>query len=134
MVGGILLKPSCGMACFPQNGPIQCEDFLQAENTSHLIKQSFCSVADVIKTFLTLYIPETPKWDNVADLAATLGWKDLVQNTTGDYFVKGGVSKRFAYEVIEAATRVNYGQVCKNNYIGVSSHTLHFRMLTRSTR
>ncbi|RDB28429.1 Farnesylcysteine lyase [Hypsizygus marmoreus] len=67
-------------------------------------------VSGVIKNFLTLYSSATPKWDNIADLAATLGWSDLVSNTTADFFTQRGVSKKFTYEVIEAATRVNYGQ------------------------
>ncbi|KAF5377177.1 hypothetical protein D9615_006339 [Tricholomella constricta] len=67
-------------------------------------------VGTVIKQFLTLYTLEAPKWDDIADLAASLGFSDLIQSTTANYFVKGGVSKRFAFEVVEAATRVNYGQ------------------------
>ena len=74
----------------------------------------------MIKKFITLYIPEPPKWDSIADLASSLEWLPLVNNTTLDYFSEYGVSEAFVYEVVEAATRVNYGQVrtltCPHNH------------------
>ncbi|KAG5646044.1 hypothetical protein DXG03_004467 [Asterophora parasitica] len=68
------------------------------------------SVSATVKQILSLYSPKTPKWGDIADLADALHFSNLVQNTIADYFVKSGVSKRFAYEVIEGAARVNYGQ------------------------
>lgn len=65
----------------------------------------------MIDQFLTLYGVATPKWDSVADLASQLGWSDLVNATTVDYLSKQGVSEKYIKEVVEAATRVNYGQV-----------------------
>ena len=65
----------------------------------------------MIDTIMVLYTTDTPKWDNIADLAASLGWMDLVTNSTADYFVSQGVSKQYTHEIIEAGTRVNYGQV-----------------------
>jgi prenylcysteine oxidase / farnesylcysteine lyase len=40
-----------------------------------------------------------------------MGWVDLISNSTADYFVAKGVSKKYTNELIEAGTRVNYGQV-----------------------
>lgn len=67
-------------------------------------------VANMIKSYLTLYSPETPHWRNVADLAETFGWWTLLQSTTSEYFVNQGISELFVDEMVEAATRVNYGQ------------------------
>ena len=65
----------------------------------------------MIEQFLTLYGVTTPKWNSVADLANQLGWSGLVNETTVDYLSKQGVSGKYIKEVVEAATRVNYGQV-----------------------
>ncbi|GLB36511.1 putative prenylcysteine lyase [Lyophyllum shimeji] len=67
-------------------------------------------VQEAVKKFLNLYTAEAPKWNDVAELAASLDFLEMVQNATADYFRKGGVSNKFASEMIEAATRVNYGQ------------------------
>ena len=64
----------------------------------------------MIEQFLTLYGVTTPKWDSVADLASQLGWSGMVNETTVEYLLKQGVSEKYIKEVVEAATRVNYGQ------------------------
>lgn len=69
------------------------------------------SVRSMIDQFLTLYTAATPKWDNIGDLAGRLGWTDMASNSTLDYLLKQGVSEKYIKEVVEAATRVNYGQV-----------------------
>ena len=69
------------------------------------------SVNTMIEQFLTLYGVAAPNWDSVADLASQLGWSGLVNETTVDYLLKQGVSGKYIKEVVEAATRVNYGQV-----------------------
>ncbi|KAF8898341.1 Prenylcysteine lyase-domain-containing protein [Infundibulicybe gibba] len=67
-------------------------------------------VADMIKEFLTLYSPESPKWDDIADLAETLGWTKMTQRTTSAFFEEQGISKKYINELVEGSTRVNYGQ------------------------
>ena len=64
----------------------------------------------MIDKFVTLYTPSTPSWSNISDLASDLGWVDLLNQTTAQYLEGQGVSPRFYREIVEAATRVNYGQ------------------------
>ncbi|KAK7058346.1 hypothetical protein VNI00_001977 [Paramarasmius palmivorus] len=69
------------------------------------------SIVDgMIKDFLGLYAYDTPRWDNITGLATSLGWLDMVANTASDYFQSRGVSAKYVNELVEAATRVNYGQ------------------------
>jgi prenylcysteine oxidase/farnesylcysteine lyase len=65
----------------------------------------------MVKQILVLYTAVSPKWDNITDLSARLGWTEIVNSTTADYLAKQGVSEKYVNEVVEAATRVNYGQV-----------------------
>lgn len=58
-----------------------------------------------------LYTTESPRWDDVADLANLFEWAEMANSTCIDYLIANGVSGLFAQEVVEAATRVNYGQV-----------------------
>jgi hypothetical protein len=69
------------------------------------------SVQEMIKQFVTLYSPETAKWDDISDLASSFGWANMVAQTTLQYLVTDGVSEKYAHEFVEATTRVNYGQV-----------------------
>jgi prenylcysteine oxidase/farnesylcysteine lyase len=79
----------------------------------------------LIDKFLTLYTPDAPKWDNISDLASSLGWLDLAGNSTDRYLTAQGISKEYIHELVEAATRVNYGQVCLHLLIPLSpSHHL----------
>ncbi|KAL1748875.1 Prenylcysteine lyase-domain-containing protein [Schizophyllum fasciatum] len=65
---------------------------------------------DIVKKFLRLYAYDHPKWDDIRDLAAQLDVAQLVEDTGEDYYRGKGVSEKFVFEVMEAATRVNYGQ------------------------
>ncbi|KAL0950720.1 hypothetical protein HGRIS_007496 [Hohenbuehelia grisea] len=67
-------------------------------------------VSAMMQKFLTLYTPEAPTWDNLSHLAEELGWTDLVNQTTDQFLQAAGVSSKFTHELVEAATRVNYGQ------------------------
>jgi prenylcysteine oxidase/farnesylcysteine lyase len=67
-------------------------------------------VANMISQYSSLYTLQSQNWDNITELATGLGWLDLIENTGADYFTKNGVSKQYVFELIEAATRVNYGQ------------------------
>ncbi|KAF9458739.1 Prenylcysteine lyase-domain-containing protein [Collybia nuda] len=69
------------------------------------------SIVDgMVKQFLKFYTKETPKWDKISDLATSMGWSNFVHNSTANYFGGQGVSEAYIYEIVEAATRVNYGQ------------------------
>jgi prenylcysteine oxidase/farnesylcysteine lyase len=70
-----------------------------------------CRVKALTNRILVLYTADAPKWDNISDLASSLGWLDLVRNSTAHYLMAQGVSKEYTHELVEAATRVNYGQV-----------------------
>jgi prenylcysteine oxidase/farnesylcysteine lyase len=60
---------------------------------------------------LSFYASESPKWENISELAYDLDWALLVNTTTEEYLLTQGVSEKYIGEVVEAATRVNYGQV-----------------------
>lgn len=68
-------------------------------------------VQNMIKQFLTLYSVDVPKWDNAVDLGRSLNWTGLVESTTSEFLLSQGVSAKYIDEVVEASTRVNYGQV-----------------------
>jgi prenylcysteine oxidase/farnesylcysteine lyase len=68
-------------------------------------------IADGMKSkFASLYLPAAARWKSVEDLSVHLGWKVLAARTASEHFVDAGVSRQFTHEMIEAATRVNYGQ------------------------
>ncbi|KAE9395928.1 hypothetical protein BT96DRAFT_942062 [Gymnopus androsaceus JB14] len=67
-------------------------------------------VSAMVSKYTSLYSSDSPKWDNITELAIGLGWLDLIESSGADYFIKNGVSKQYVFELIEAATRVNYGQ------------------------
>lgn len=64
----------------------------------------------MINQFLRLYDLDSPRWDNIASLASTFGWVDMANQTTLGYLENSGISNKFTREMVEAATRVNYGQ------------------------
>ncbi|KAG6891088.1 hypothetical protein C0995_014178 [Termitomyces sp. Mi166 len=63
-----------------------------------------------VERYLTIYSLESPKWNNIANVSAALGYSNMTKDTAASFFAKAGVAKRFSYELIEGATRVNYGQ------------------------
>ena len=67
----------------------------------------------MVKDFVTLYTPQvgSSPWSNVTALAYQLEWTDIINQSTMDYFDSQGIDARWTREMIEAATRVNYGQV-----------------------
>ncbi len=66
----------------------------------------------MVKQFLKFYTAESPRWDNMTDLASSLGWTELVSRSTADFFESQHIGKNYVREIVEASTRVNYGQVC----------------------
>ncbi|KAF8167814.1 Prenylcysteine lyase-domain-containing protein [Crassisporium funariophilum] len=73
-------------------------------------KRTETFVRNMIDTFLSLYTKDAPKWDSMSTLASALGWTELLNSTTSTYLVSQGISEKYVNEVVEAATRVNYGQ------------------------
>ncbi|KAH7930566.1 FAD/NAD(P)-binding domain-containing protein [Leucogyrophana mollusca] len=67
-------------------------------------------VQNMINRFVGLYATESPRWDDLADLATKFDWMSMVNQSTAEYLESNGVSPRFSRELVEAATRVNYGQ------------------------
>lgn len=66
----------------------------------------------MVGIFEGLYRPESPRWANISAVVSDLGWSDVTAQTTAEYFDLHGVDRRWTRELVEAATRVNYGQVC----------------------
>lgn len=89
------------------------------------------SVDSMIKKYLTLYSSETPRWDDISDLAEALEFSDMTQKTMLDYLTEHGVSQQYAQELVEAATRVNYGQVTLYRYRLPTYSYLWFRIECR---
>ena len=58
-----------------------------------------------------LYTTESPRWDDVADLATAFKWDEMTNSTCIDHSSANGISELFAQEMVAASTRVNYGQV-----------------------
>lgn len=70
------------------------------------------SVAELINRYLTLYSPCVAKpFETINNITSDFGWEDLVAQTTSEYLDLHSVDRRWSREMVEAATRVNYGQV-----------------------
>ncbi|KAI0729978.1 FAD/NAD(P)-binding domain-containing protein [Fomitopsis betulina] len=67
-------------------------------------------VKSMVAQFLTLYSPNAPRFSNITALASDLGWTPVIASTAAEYFDTQGVSRLFTRELVDAATRVNYGQ------------------------
>ncbi|KAF9524062.1 Prenylcysteine lyase-domain-containing protein [Crepidotus variabilis] len=72
-------------------------------------------VRGMMSQFLGLYKTSTLKWDSMLDLPPYFGWQEHLNITAREFFKGRGVGERYINEVIQAATRVNYGQ--NINYI-----------------
>ncbi len=69
------------------------------------------SVQSMSKQMDRVYAPERLRWSNISEVARDLGWAELAAQTAAEFLDTQGVSKRFSREIVEAATRCNYGQV-----------------------
>jgi prenylcysteine oxidase/farnesylcysteine lyase len=65
----------------------------------------------MVTDYLALYTPSLHTWKTVKALAEKLDWLRLTSQTVAEYFTSKGVGELFIHEVVEALTRVNYGQV-----------------------
>lgn len=66
-------------------------------------------VQQMINSYLSLYSSVT-QWDSVEDVSSALNFTDFTSQDAVTYLTSQGVGEAFAYEIVEAATRVNYGQ------------------------
>jgi prenylcysteine oxidase/farnesylcysteine lyase len=64
----------------------------------------------MIDQFLQLYSFNAPTWDNISSLASSFEWTDMVTQSMAEYLDSRGISPKFTRELVEASTRVNYGQ------------------------
>ena len=65
----------------------------------------------MIDGFLRLYDRCTPRWSNTSEVVAEMEWTDVVAQSMSEYMDLEGIDRRWTRELVEAATRVNYGQV-----------------------
>ena len=89
---------------------IRCERsvFVQIPSYDNLLY----SASYTTQQFLKLYSsPDALRWQNISTLATALDLLDMAANSTADFFQSKGVSAQFVNEIVEGATRINYGQV-----------------------
>lgn len=67
-------------------------------------------VQSVIDRFLGFYTPDSPRWDDLSVFTERFQWVSLTNQTASEFLEGNKVSPLFARELVEAATRVNYGQ------------------------
>ncbi|KAI0050817.1 FAD/NAD(P)-binding domain-containing protein [Auriscalpium vulgare] len=72
-------------------------------NTDKLVK-------NITDNYVNIYGPDTPIWPNMSDVVNAFDWGTAVSQLGSEYFLSRGISERFTYELIDAATRVNYAQ------------------------
>ncbi|KAI6032073.1 FAD/NAD(P)-binding domain-containing protein [Pisolithus microcarpus] len=67
-------------------------------------------VKNMIADYISLYTAASPRWDDIGGLVERMNWTDFVNSTTLEYLSSKGVAEKWSREMVEAATRVNYGQ------------------------
>lgn len=86
------------------------------------------SVRAAVNEIVTLYDPDTPYWSSIEELNGVLNFTELVSQTGARYLQSHGVTHRFTYELVEAATRVNYAQVghvvCLISFLGLTTSAI----------
>ena len=68
-------------------------------------------VQGIVDEFATLYEPNTTHWSSIEEVDDALNFTKIVSQTGAEYLQSYGVSHSFTYELVEAATRVDYAQV-----------------------
>ncbi|KAI0644039.1 Prenylcysteine lyase-domain-containing protein [Trametes meyenii] len=66
-------------------------------------------VGTMVSRFKRLYSRSAPQWSNITSVVSSLGWEEVTAETTAEYFDLHGIDRRWTRELVEAATRVNYG-------------------------
>ncbi|KAH8079076.1 FAD/NAD(P)-binding domain-containing protein [Cristinia sonorae] len=75
-------------------------------------KNTQAIVDGMVSDFKTLYSPAygAVPWKNVSEVSDRLGWPHFVSQSVSEYLDLQGIDRRWTRELVEAATRVNYGQ------------------------
>ncbi len=74
----------------------------------------FHSVKSMIDRYLTLYSPSAAKpFHNISEVISSLDWEGLTAQTTSEYLDLQSIDRKWTRELVEAATRVNYGQASR---------------------
>ncbi|KAF8531007.1 Prenylcysteine lyase [Gautieria morchelliformis] len=73
-------------------------------------RRSQSLVEGFVKQYMPIYEPSTPSWENVTDISNHLNLSASASVTTVEYFDALKINKKYSREMIEAMTRVNYGQ------------------------
>ncbi|KZT02930.1 uncharacterized protein LAESUDRAFT_762360 [Laetiporus sulphureus 93-53] len=68
------------------------------------------TVQSMVNTYLTLYAPSAPRFSNITMLAEELDWTPILTQTAAKYLDTKGINQQFTRELVDALTRVNYGQ------------------------
>jgi prenylcysteine oxidase/farnesylcysteine lyase len=63
----------------------------------------------MIKTYLNLYQPRTP-YSSISAISSSLNFTAITSVSAAKHLTDNGVNSLFTHELVEAATRVNYGQ------------------------
>ncbi|CUA71609.1 hypothetical protein RSOLAG22IIIB_09699 [Rhizoctonia solani] len=66
-------------------------------------------VKDMVNTYLNLYRPRVP-YQSISAISSALNFTHITSVSAAEYLTDNGVSPLFVHELVEAATRVNYGQ------------------------
>ena len=69
------------------------------------------SVEAVVSSIGLLYQRDAVRFENVTDVAKSLGWDEITGQTLAEYFGARNVNPRWTLEFVDAMTRVNYAQV-----------------------
>lgn len=107
--GGTPSKSSGGTATRGLRGHRRCKRIWHSMKFSETNRPLY-SVDSMVDQFVQLYTRGSPKWANMTSLATAFGWSDMIAQSTSEYLDTHGVATKFTREMVEAATRVNYGQ------------------------
>ncbi|KAH8832141.1 Prenylcysteine lyase-domain-containing protein [Flagelloscypha sp. PMI_526] len=67
-------------------------------------------IANMYSSYVNIYTTKIPRWQKISDLASSLGFSSLLPQTLLTYLRANNVSDGYSTELLEGATRVNYGQ------------------------
>ena len=76
-----------------------------------LVTDVYFRVGKMVDKFLDLYTPNLTQWSTIEDFGAKLGFSNLVSQTGESFMLSQGIGELYTHELLEAVTRVNYGQV-----------------------
>lgn len=68
------------------------------------------SVKSLVTNLLKAYSYAIPVWTSVEELSQACGFTEHTSKTALEFFTSQGVGEKWVQEMVEASTRVNYGQ------------------------